>query len=305
MLAVIRNRAQFWVEICSILYNEKVTLPSWLVPSPRREVLLVSARSYDGRHRGASHAPPKHATSSRGAAPPRRRRLRAGLVLPTAAAALLTFTATGAAVVTSGKPLTSAIASSSLQSSMASTVGPDQIRATQAAAAQAATAKALVISRATYARSVARTAERKRVAARELAIKQAEQARSWQMPIPSPVRSSKFGWRWGRLHAGEDFAVAQGTKLASMSTGTVIFAGVQGGYGNLVKIRYWDGTVSYFAHMSSISATTGEDVDPGEVVGLSGNTGHSTGPHLHLEIRPNGGAPVDPQPWLAAHNIAS
>ena len=90
-----------------------------------------------------------------------------------------------------------------------------------------------------------------------------------------------------------------------MSTGTVVFAGEQSGFGNLVQIRYWDGTISYFAHMSRISASTGQRVTPGQVVGQSGNTGHSTGPHLHLEIHPEGGAAVDPLPWLAARNIDS
>ena len=74
---------------------------------------------------------------------------------------------------------------------------------------------------------------------------------------------------------------------------------------NIGLIRYWDGTVSYYAHMSTVSVNTGENVGPGEVVGQSGNSGHSTGPHLHLEIHPNGGAAIDPLPWLANHNVDS
>ena len=118
------------------------------------------------------------------------------------------------------------------------------------------------------------------------------------------MRTSDFGWRWGRLHAGDDFAVPIGTDLVSMSSGTVTFAGEQSGYGVLVKIRYWDGTITYYAHMSRISVTEGESVKPGQVVGQSGNTGGSTGPHLHLEIRPDGGAAVDPTPWLTDRKIA-
>ena len=132
----------------------------------------------------------------------------------------------------------------------------------------------------------------------------ASQSNSWQLPITNPVRTSGFGFRWGRLHAGEDFAVSTGTDLASMSSGSVISAGESGGYGNLVKIRYWDGTVSFFAHMSSISVNPGESVQPGQIVGQSGNSGNSTGPHLHLEIHPNGGQAVDPGPWLVEHNIS-
>ena len=110
--------------------------------------------------------------------------------------------------------------------------------------------------------------------------------------------TSGFGMRWGSMHPGQDFAVPVGTPVKSMSTGTVIFAGWQGGYGNKVEIQYWDGTVSWFAHNSRLLVRKGENVAPGEVVSLSGNTGHSTGPHVHVEIHPNDGSPVPPIPWL-------
>ena len=234
------------------------------------------------------------------------------------------FTATGAAVATSPKTQSvtfsqNATAVSTAQPEADSTaqpkaVDPALIRAQQ----QAAIAHTLAVVRADVAAravrtaakaKVARSAQRKKVAARALDARnvealRTEQAHNWQLPISNPVKTSGFGYRWGRLHAGEDFAAPTGTNLVSMSTGTVDFAGSESGFGNLVKIRYWNGTVSYFAHMSSISVNKGENVEPGEVVGQSGNTGHSTGPHLHLEIHPDGGAAVDPLPWLAAHNIA-
>jgi murein DD-endopeptidase MepM/ murein hydrolase activator NlpD len=72
----------------------------------------------------------------------------------------------------------------------------------------------------------------------------------------------------------------------------------------MVKIRYWDGTVTFYAHMSSLSVTEGESVVPGQVVGHSGNTGHSTGPHLHLEVHPDGGAAINPVPWLSEHHLS-
>ena len=157
---------------------------------------------------------------------------------------------------------------------------------------------------------IARSAERKTVTkkrAAAAALTKAESDRKarekWVMPINGAVFTSGYGWRWGRLHAGDDFGTAVGTPLKAMTTGTVTFAGWAGGYGNKVEIEYWDGTVSVFGHLSQIQTTVGDSVAPGDVVGLSGNTGHSTGPHLHLEIHPEGGSPVDPAPWLRAHGL--
>ena len=121
-------------------------------------------------------------------------------------------------------------------------------------------------------------------------------------PVGGPVVSG-FGWRWGRMHQGDDFGTPVGTPLAAMSSGKVTFAGWQGGYGNKIEITYWDGTVSVFGHMSQIATSVGQSVAPGDIVGYSGNTGHSTGPHLHLEIHPGGGDAIDPAPWLRAHHL--
>jgi murein DD-endopeptidase MepM/ murein hydrolase activator NlpD len=110
--------------------------------------------------------------------------------------------------------------------------------------------------------------------------------------------TSGFGMRWGSMHPGQDFAVPVGTQVKSMSSGSVVFAGWQGGYGYKVEIHYWDGTVSWFCHNSKLLVKPGENVVPGEVVSLSGSTGHSTGPHVHVEIHPNDGSAVSPLPWL-------
>ena len=153
-------------------------------------------------------------------------------------------------------------------------------------------------------------AERRSLAKKQAAaaaVRKAEAARKarekWVPAIAGAAFTSGFGWRWGKMHEGNDFATPVGTPVHSMSTGTVTFAGWESGYGNKVEITYWDGTLSVYAHLSSISVSVGDKVDPGEVVALSGNTGHSTGPHLHLEIHPNGGAAIDPAPWLHAHGL--
>lgn len=146
----------------------------------------------------------------------------------------------------------------------------------------------------------AAAAKKKALAAAEAARKATEK---WVMPIAGATFTSGYGMRWGRMHEGDDFATPVGTPLAAMSTGTVTVAGQESGYGNKVEIEYWDGTVSYYAHMNSITVSVGQQVAPGDVVGSSGNTGHSTGPHLHLEIHPDGGGAVDPAPWLRDHGL--
>jgi murein DD-endopeptidase MepM/ murein hydrolase activator NlpD len=215
------------------------------------------------------------------------------------------FGAAGAAVATSAKTQSAGFgAALASTKSPQPTTSPEARPASQSKATQATRAKKaeavqpdLATVRAT---AVARGVERTKIAE----AKREALAHSWRLPISNPVTTSGFGYRWGRLHAGEDFAVSVGTPLVSMSTGTVAFAGEESGFGNLVEIRYWDGTISYFGHMSVVSVNVGESVDPGEIVGQSGNTGHSTGPHLHLEIHPDGGEAVDPLPWLADHHIA-
>ena len=234
----------------------------------------------------------------------------AGLAVPTAAAAAVTFGAAGAEVAMTTKVVGHGPKPTGRTQQAASSADAAQIRDRRNKAASAqAQAQAVTAFRANAAAQAARSAQRKDLAARAVALAakrealRVARAHGWQMPIKNSVRTSGFGLRWGRLHAGEDYAVPVGTDLASMSSGTVVFAGEEAGFGNLVKIRYWDGTVTYYGHMSHVSVSEGESVEPGQVVGQSGNTGHSTGPHLHLEIHPDDGAAVDPLPWLANHNV--
>jgi murein DD-endopeptidase MepM/ murein hydrolase activator NlpD len=182
----------------------------------------------------------------------------------------------------------------------------NRVESAQQREVQVTAARARVLEAARIARSAERSAVAKKRAA-VAALKKAESDRKarekWVMPISGAVFTSGYGWRWGRLHAGDDFGTPVGTPLKAMSTGTVTFAGWQGGYGNKIEIEYWDGTVSVFGHLSQIQTTVGDRVTPGDIVGLSGNTGHSTGPHLHLEIHPEGGSAVDPAPWLRTHGL--
>ena len=109
--------------------------------------------------------------------------------------------------------------------------------------------------------------------------------------------TSNFGYRWGRLHAGVDVGVPTGTTVRASRGGKVTVAGWLGGYGNCVMIDHGDGVVTVYGHLSEVTCSVGQYVDQGQQVALSGNTGRSTGPHLHFEIRVNG-TPVDPMPYL-------
>jgi len=96
---------------------------------------------------------------------------------------------------------------------------------------------------------------------------------------------SLFGMRWGRMHRGIDISGKTGTPVLAARDGSVTFAGVKGGYGNIVILSHQDGYETRYAHLSSIKASVGDATKTGDVIGLMGSTGRSTGPHLHFEIR--------------------
>ncbi|WP_075289156.1 M23 family metallopeptidase [Pararhizobium arenae] len=124
-------------------------------------------------------------------------------------------------------------------------------------------------------------------------------------PSPASDITSRFGNRLdpflGRLalHAGIDFRAAIGTRISATAPGTVISAGRNGGYGNMVEIDHGNGVTTRYAHLSSILVNVGDHVKAGEAIAKTGNTGRSTGPHLHYEVRLNGEA-VDPMRFLMA-----
>ena len=130
-------------------------------------------------------------------------------------------------------------------------------------------------------------------------------------PPPPPPRfvrpgtgrlTSGYGSRWGRLHAGIDLAAGTGAPISAVAAGTVASAGEEGGYGRVVRLQHDDGTLTLYAHLSEVLVATGQRVTAGTYLGLEGSSGHSTGPHLHFEVRV-GGVPVDPEPWLRARGV--
>jgi murein DD-endopeptidase MepM/ murein hydrolase activator NlpD len=115
-------------------------------------------------------------------------------------------------------------------------------------------------------------------------------------PVSGPVTSG-FGSRWGRMQKGIDIGVGEGTPVRAAAAGTVIYAGWMSGYGNLVVVDHGNGLSTAYAHNSSLAVSVGQSVAAGELVSYSGNTGNSTGPHVHFEVRVNGSA-VDPLGYL-------
>lgn len=114
--------------------------------------------------------------------------------------------------------------------------------------------------------------------------------------------TSKFGRRWGRMHKGIDIGGPVGTPIRAAADGVVIVAGwSNGGYGNLVEIRHSDGTTTRYGHNSRLSAVVGQTVRQGEQIAEMGSTGHSTGPHLHFEIRNGGTEAVNPMAHLPSN----
>ncbi len=125
-----------------------------------------------------------------------------------------------------------------------------------------------------------------------------------KIPFGFPVRgsyrsTSGFGPRWGRMHEGHDWAGPTGTAIHATADGVVTHVGRQGGYGNLVKIRHDFGFETRYAHLSRFRVKVGERVSLGDRIGDMGNTGRSTGTHLHYEIR-IGGTAINPMKYIKA-----
>jgi murein DD-endopeptidase MepM/ murein hydrolase activator NlpD len=127
-------------------------------------------------------------------------------------------------------------------------------------------------------------------------VQRSQSAAGLIWPVNAPI-TSPFGPRWGRMHTGIDLGASYGTPIAAAAAGTVIYAGWLGGYGNLTVIDHGGGLATAYGHQSRIAVSFGEQVAQGQTIGYVGSTGHSTGPHLHFEVRVNGQA-VDPLGYL-------
>ena len=178
----------------------------------------------------------------------------------------------------------------------------ERARAVEQAAQEAATQAAA---------EAARQAAAAQAAARA-AVAQAQSAAGGAVgplvtPVASAVAGSGFGQSdslWSQLHTGQDFTAPTGTPVAAVGSGTITSAGWAGAYGYRVVETLADGTEVWYCHLSVIGVGSGE-VTAGQPIGRVGATGSNVNaPHLHLEVRPGGGEPVDPAAWLSQHGLA-
>ncbi|MDG9713117.1 M23 family metallopeptidase [Streptomyces sp. DH10] len=184
------------------------------------------------------------------------------------------------------------------------------VQAQAAAQAKAAAAKAEKAAKAAKAAAVKKAAAAKKAAVKKAAKKATP---SWVDPVKKYKLSASFaqnGGMWQSTHSGQDFAVPSGTQVVATHGGTVVKAGGNGAgdgpaYGNAVVIKHGNGTYSQYAHLSKVKVSIGQIVKTGQEIARSGNTGNSSGPHLHFEIRttPNYGSAVDPVKFLRAKGV--
>ncbi|WP_157574994.1 M23 family metallopeptidase [Jiangella muralis] len=150
-----------------------------------------------------------------------------------------------------------------------------------------------------------RIVEQQRIEAAEEAARAERESKRWLLPVDNYRITAGFGAggsMWSNRHTGLDFAAPTGTEVRTISSGEIIFAGYDGPYGNKIVVEHWDGTQTWYCHLSRFVLRSGE-VAPGEVIGRVGSTGNSTGPHLHLEVHPGGGDPVNPRSWLQEQGV--
>lgn len=117
-------------------------------------------------------------------------------------------------------------------------------------------------------------------------------------PVTQEFHNYNPGMYSSGYHTGIDVGVPMNTRLYAPVAGTVVIAGNYGGYGNAVGIRLDDGRLLILGHLNQVTVQPGQRVNPGTLVGLSGNTGYSTGPHTHVELRDPAGNPIDPRQLL-------
>ncbi len=261
--------------------------------------------------RTSAPAAPVHG-KRRAATTPRRSVVRRLPSLPLVAGVAVLAISAGGAVTASGAGATALTSGSSLDSG--APVG--------SAAAQALSRRGVVVSRDSTRDTDAEATDpelvalaEKQMAARAVKLDEMRRAaeaqaakieeNKWVLPLAVYQITATFGeyGLWANYHTGLDFNGETGDPIMAVANGTVTSTGYDGSYGNKTVVTLDDGTEIWFCHQTSIYVSVGDRVTGGEVIGTVGATGNVTGSHLHLEVRPGGGSPVDPFPAFVEHGI--
>ncbi len=222
---------------------------------------------------------------------PRSPRLVRGLLLGAFSASLLGLALTG------GNPTSTLTATSTASSTTLEVLYSDPV-APRVVALASAPAPARPVVRSSRSRA---TAPKKVVAKKKAAF-----TGDWVRPSYAGI-VSPYGMRWGRPHKGIDFGAGYGDSIRAVGDGVVVGTGYQGdesGYGIITIIRHSNGYYSAYAHQARDAVSVGDRVSAGEVIGYVGSTGHSTGAHLHFEIRTEAhSGQINPSTWLRKHGV--
>ncbi|CAL9535515.1 Glycyl-glycine endopeptidase ALE-1 [Streptomyces sp. enrichment culture] len=215
------------------------------------------------------------------------------------------------ASVALGAGVAAAVDTTAASSATGATTAAHAVQAQAAAQAKAAKAQAAEIKKAAEAKKAAQAAQA--AEAKKAAQAAAKKQASWVDPVKNYRLSASFaqnGGMWASKHSGQDYAVPTGTPVVATHGGTVVKAGPNGAgdgpaYGNAVVIKHGNGVYSQYAHLSQVNVQVGQVVTTGQKIALSGNTGNSSGPHLHFEIRttPNYGSAIDPAAFLRSKGV--
>ncbi len=218
----------------------------------------------------------------------------------------------GSEETVAGSPLTQAAITED-DAKAGRTDAGEALRSRILAQAQQAQAQADASAREAAAKKATAAAEAKAAKAEAEKERKAEKARlaklakSFALPVSGSQLTSSFGESgslWSNDHTGQDFAASTGTPIKAVGSGTVKEAGWAGSYGYRTILELNDGTEVWFAHQSSVNVSAGEKVAAGDTIGRVGATGNVTGAHLHMEVRPGGGSPIDPLSWLRGKGLS-
>ena len=271
-----------------------------------------------GNHR-AERAPKRrtsaaaHSIGKRRATPPARRPLVKVPSLPLVAGVAVLAVSAGGAVTASGAGVTALTSTGSAveaSGSIGSVAGKALSRRgtivsrsdTRESGGEETDPELVALAEKQMAERAAKLEEMRKAAEKQAAkIKE----NKWVLPLASYGITATFGQYglWASYHTGLDFNGNSGDPIMAVANGTVTQTGYDGAYGNKTVITLDDGTEIWFCHQTAIYVGVGDRVNGGEVIGTVGATGNVTGSHLHLEVRPSGGGPVDPFQAFVEHGI--